>query len=78
MFFSLSAFNKAGFQTLPATLDPAETSEEVIMPLCKVLVEFHLQNCCVKFQSCSCRRTLEKPRICSKWHLELILGTGGW
>lgn len=46
------------------------------MPLCKVLVDFHLENCCAKFQSRCCRRTLQRPRICSKWQLKLILGNG--
>lgn len=78
MFFSFPIFNKIGFQTAPATWDSVEISEEVIMPLCKVLVDFHLENCCATFQWHCCRRSLESPRICSKLQLELIFGNRGW
>lgn len=78
VFYSLPIFNEAGLWAAPATRDPVEASEKVIMPLCKVLLDFHLENCCAKFQSRCCRRTLESIRICSKWQLELIFGDGGW
>ena len=50
LFFSLPIFNKAGFQIVPATQNPVETSEKVIMPLYKFLVDFQLENC---VQNCS-------------------------
>lgn len=71
-FFPLCPFLFS--KTATATQDPIETSEKVIGPLCKVLVDFHLGNCHAEFQLCCCRRTLQSPRSCRKWQLRLILG----
>lgn len=49
-FFSLSVFNKAGFQTVPATLDPAETSEEVYYAFVKSSGGFSLTKLLCKIQ----------------------------
>lgn len=73
-FFSLCPFLFSKATT--ATQDPIETFEKVIVPLCKVPVDFHLGNGYAEFQLCCCRRTLESPRICHKWQLQLILGKG--
>lgn len=76
--FSLCIFNKAGFQTVLATQDPVETSEEDMMPLYKLQVDFHFESYFAKSHLYCCSRTLESSRICGKQQLEFIFGSGRW